>query len=296
MVLFNPVASDTVSPSSIASAFGMYSTNDTWFLSTFAKIHLAEDDWRLAGALATGSYNFQFYVDSPIDAWIPYNTEMTVGLLQVQRRVWSDLYLGVNYVHLEFETAVDSLPAAEEDILDGIGLNLDLDRRDGVYYPRGGSQSKLRYSAYPDALGNEDPNARLEFDTNVYRSVNEDDVIAARLFGGAGLGDLTFNQQFVVGGRQDLRGYTQGEYRGEYLVALQGEYRWNFHPRFGAVGFGGLATVFGSVNESDDGTMLPAIGTGIRFTADTETHLNVGIDIAFGRGDWGLYFKFGEAF
>ena len=148
----------------------------------------------------------------------------------------------------------------------------------------------------PEALGNEDPNARLEFETNVYRSVNESDVIAARLYGGAGLGDLTFNQQFVVGGRQDLRGYTQGEYRGEQMVALQGEYRWNFHDRFGAVGFGGLASVFGSLNEEDDGTILPAIGTGIRFTADTETNLNVGLDIAWGRGDWGLYFKFGEAF
>ena len=63
-----------------------------------------------------------------------------------------------------------------------------------------------------------------------------------------------------------------------------------------AVGFGGLASVFGSLNEEDDGTILPAIGTGIRFTADTETNLNVGLDIAFGRGDWGLYFKFGEAF
>jgi hypothetical protein len=79
-------------------------------------------------------------------------------------------------------------------------------------------------------------------------------------------------------------------------VALQAEYRWNFHRRFGVVGFGGLATIFAAVNEGDDGTLLPAIGTGFRFTADTETHLNVGMDIAVGRGDWGLYFKFGEAF
>jgi hypothetical protein len=296
MLLFNPVQRDTISPSSMASAFGMYSTNDTWFLSAFAKVHLAEDDWRLATAWGTGSYNFQFYVDSPIDAWIPYNTRMDIGLLQVQRRIWQRLYLGVSYVHLEFETAVDSLPVAREDVLDGLGLNLDLDRRHGVYYPRGGSRSRLRYSAYPEALGNDDPNARLELETNVYRTVGAEDVAAARFFAGAGVGDLTFNQQFVVGGRQDLRGYTQGEYRGDYLVAVQGEYRWNFHDRFGAVGFGGVATVFGALNDDDDGTVLPAIGTGIRFTADLETNLNVGIDIAVGRGDWGLYFKFGEAF
>ena len=296
MVLFNPVPSDTASPSSLAGAFGMYSTNRTWFVSAFAKVHLAEDDWRLSGAWATGSYNFQFYLDSPIDAWIPYNTEMDVALLQVQRRVWQKLYLGVSWVHLDFETAADSLPLSQETVLDGLGVNLQLDRREGLYYPRGGSESRIRYSGYPEAFGNESANARLELETNVYRTVGDDDVLAARAFGGAGLGDLTFNQQFVVGGRQDLRGYTQGEYRGDYMVALQGEYRWNFHDRFGAVGFGGLATVFGAVNDADDGTLLPAVGTGLRFTADTETKLNVGLDIAFGRGDWGLYFKFGEAF
>jgi hypothetical protein len=58
------------------------------------------------------------------------------------------------------------------------------------------------------------------------------------------------------------RGYTQGAHRGNYLVALQGEYRWNFYGRWGAVGFGGLATVFEGINEADNGKMLPGAGVG----------------------------------
>jgi hypothetical protein len=79
------------------------------------------------------------------------------------------------------------------------------------------------------------------------------------------------------------------------MLALQGEYRWNFHPRLGAVGFAGVATIFDAVNADDDGKLLPSVGTGFRFTADTETNMNVGMDIAVGLDDWGIYFRIGEA-
>jgi len=41
------------------------------------------------------------------------------------------------------------------------------------------------------------------------------------------------------------------------MAALQAEYRWNFRPRLGLVGFVGLATVFGAINEDDSGKLLP---------------------------------------
>ena len=121
-------------------------------------------------------------------------------------------------------------------------------------------------------------------------------MIAGRFFGGAGLVDLSFNQQFIVGQGKDIRGYTQGEYRGNYMLALQAEYRWNFKPRLGLVGFGAVATVFDAINPDDDGKLLPGVGVGFRFTADTETHMNVGIDLAVGLDDWGIYFRIAEGF
>ena len=114
-------------------------------------------------------------------------------------------------------------------------------------------------------------------------------------FSGLGIGDLNFNQQFIVG-NTDIRGYTQGAFRGNYQLALQGEYRYNFENRWGLVGFFGLATIFESINPDDDGTILPGAGVGFRFTADKETHMNVGMDIAAGKDDWGIYFRLGEAF
>ena len=145
-------------------------------------------------------------------------------------------------------------------------------------------------------MGNEPRSNKIEFDFNHYLPVRQQtDVVAGRFYAGLGIGDLAFNQQFIVKA-PDIRGYTQGAFRGENLLALQGEYRYNFHKRWGAVGFAGVATVFEAINDSDNGKLLPAIGTGIRFRAFPDNNFSVGIDVATGLDDWGIYFQIGEAF
>ena len=63
-----------------------------------------------------------------------------------------------------------------------------------------------------------------------------------------------------------------------------------------AIGFFGLATVYGSINEADEGKILPGIGTGFRYNIFPKYHMNAGLDIAAGQDDWGIYFRVGEAF
>lgn len=298
MVMFNPVARDTISPSSIGGLLAMYSTNKTWFVVGFARLHLSEDDWRVTGAGGAGSINFQFYLDNPINIWVPYNTRAGFAYVEVQRRVYKRIYGGVSYVHTRFQNTTELAPdTSVTTTLNGIGLSASWDVRSNVYYPRTGFLSNVKYFTYPTAFGNEVTSNTVDIDHNHYFPVRENtDVIAARAFVGLGIGDLAFNQQYIVGRRSDIRGYTQGAHRGNYLVAVQGEYRWNFWRRFGAVGFAGLATVFEGLNEADDGTIFPGVGAGIRFTAFAENHMNVGMDFAVGDGDWGLYFRVGEAF
>ena len=296
MVMFNPIKNDTLSPSSIAGLLGMYSTNKTWYFMGFTKMHFDEDNWRVALAGGLGSINFQFYIDNPIDTWVPYNTANNFAVVELQRRAYKKLYVGMSYIYLKFVTTIDSLPKSETDEFNGIGLKLTLDERENVYYPRHGIYSRLKFYSYPAAFGNKSPTNKIELSFNQYFPVRDNqDVFAWRFFVGLGLGDLTFNQQFIVG-RKDIRGYTQGAYRGNYKVDIQGEYRWNFAKRWGMVGFFGLATIYDSINKDDDGKILPGIGTGIRFTAFEGNHMNVGIDVAAGYKDWGMYFRMGEAF
>ena len=298
MVMFNLVARDTISPSSLGGALVMYSTNKTWFAMGFTRIHLAEDDWRMTAAVGLGSINFQFYLDNPIGGWIPYNTRAGFAFARVERRLVGRLYGGASYIYARFRNTSELAPdTTVTTALSGLGLSASMDTRRNVYYPRTGFFANAKYFGYPEAFGNDVTSNTVDLDYNHYWSLRDHaDVAAARVFAGLGIGDLGFNQQYVIGQKSDLRGYTQGAHRGNYLVSVQAEYRWNVWKRLGLVGFAGVATVFEAINESDDGRLRPAGGVGIRFTAFTDNHMNVGLDAAVGDGDWGLYFRIGEAF
>jgi outer membrane protein assembly factor BamA len=296
MAMFNPVKSDTISPSSLAGLLAMYSTNKTWFVMGFGKMYFDEDNWRLGFAGGVGSVNFQFYLENPIDAWIPYNTGVDFAAIEVERKIIENLYLGINYNYVKFVTTIDSLPESYTENLNGMGLKLSFDDRKNVYYPRDAIYTQMKINSYPKALGNDSASSKIELIFNQYFPARHNqDVIAWRLFVGLGIGQLSFNQQFVVS-RVDIRGYTKGEYRGNYKIDIQCAYRWNFSKRWGMVGFLGLATVYDSINKDDDGKLLPGIGTGVRYTAFVDNHMNVGIDVAVGINDWGMYFRIGTAF
>lgn len=296
LLMFNPVAKDTISPSSLMGAVATYSTNKTWFTMGFGMFFLDEDTWRITTAGGIGNVNFQFYIDGLVGGWIPYNTEAKFFMLKLERKIYKKFYGGVSYVFADVISSLVDFPVADSVTLHGIGLNLSLDLRDNPHYPRSGSLSEVKYNTFPEFFGNETATRKIELSTNHYFSARQEkDVIAARLYAGIGLGDLAFAQQFIVNNK-DIRGYTQGGYRGNYLLALQGEYRWNFHARWGAIGYAGVATVFKAINEEDNGKLLPGAGTGIRFKAFEETNFSVGMDLAVGIEDWGIYFQIGEVF
>lgn len=58
----------------------------------------------------------------------------------------------------------------------------------------------------------------------------------------------------------------------------------------------GVGTLYGSDTEDFNWQLYPSIGAGIRYTALKSNHINVGLDAGFGKDDWGIYFRFKEAF
>ena len=299
MCMYNLNKKDTISPSSVSGLFGMYTTNDTWFGMAFSKFYLKEDKWRISIAAGVGSIKFQFFFDNPIaPQYIDYTTNATFAQTEVQRKIFNNLYFGVNYTYMKYDTQYDtSFPDLTKSTttLHGLGIVLSHDRRDDVYYPHKGSIGNLKFKTFPGGFNANESN-RLEMDFNNYFEMkNKKNVIAARAYVGLGLGDLDFNQQFIVGSA-DIRGYSQGAYRGNQIATIQGEYRWNPLPKLGFVGFIGGAMIFNSINENDNAKLLPGAGAGFRYNVFPKNHMNIGMDAAVGNGDWSLEFRIGEAF
>ena len=298
IVMYNLSKKDTISPSSISGALGMFTTEKTWFTMIFNKWYLKEDKYRILAAGGIGDFNFQFFSDNPISpGFINYSTGSAFAVAEIQRKVFDNFYVGGRYIFARLNTTfeLENRDIETTSDLNGLGVVLSYDRRDNVYYPYKGFMVNLNYNSFPEFM-NENKSNKVELDFEWYHSLrNKKDVFAVRTFVGVAVGELDFNQQFIVGGI-DVRGYSQGEFRGDQLIALQGEYRWNVTEKLGFVGFGGVATVFNAINDDDSGKLLPGAGAGFRVNVFPKNHMNVGIDGAIGVDDWAISFQIGEAF
>ncbi len=297
MIMYKTDKNDSISPPSISGAMGIYTTNKTWFALAFSKLYFKEDQWRMTIGAGIGNVNSQFLQSGTTSEFIDYQTGADFFKIEVQRKIGQGLYIGGNYLFTKFDNEYEfETPIEEEVKLNGLGLVFLWDKRDEVYYPKNGSKFNFKFTSYPEFMSNEDASSQISLQYNQYINTNKSrDVIALRAYGGFGLGEVPFNNLIVVGGT-DLRGYSMGEYRGKQLLAVQSEYRYNFKHNMGLVGFAGIGTIFESNIESNNGDLLPSAGFGFRYTAFPEYKMNVGLDVAAGKGDWGVYFRIGESF
>lgn len=285
---------DTISPASKTGIGAFYSTNKSWFTVAFQKLYLKEDKIRAVWALGSGDQNFQYLDDvSDIDepTYVDYSTKVTFVVTSFTYNIFSRFYTGLKYKYSNSTTKFDNGDPDEITRLNGIGIPSSFDNRDYIYNPSNGFYVNLNYMNYGKWLGNDDDNAYsfLQLDFNNYHRINEKGVLASRLYYYSALGSVPFIGEKAVGGK-DLRGYSEGTYRSDMIMALQTEYRYQIYKKWGAVAFAGVAETF------DHSGLLPAGGVGARYLIIPKRKINAGIDVAVGKGDWGMYFRVSEAF
>jgi len=298
MAMYKLNPNDTISPKSLSGIAAMLTTNGSKFISLFNQFHFGEGKWRVHLVFATGNHFSQFYYDYGVPAgFYDYETISTIVSGGFKRKVFKTLYAGLNYTFAHHSTSYeDDILTESNTVTNSLAYVALWDSRDAVYYPTTGKQIKLRWNSFPEWFGNDVKANKIVSEYNQYFPVRDGaDVIAARFAGTFGLGDISFEQQVVVGGK-DIRGYSEGKYRGDGIMACQGEYRYNFAKRMGLVGFAGIATIYGSSNKDFDWGLYPGVGVGYRYQAFKSAKFNIGLDGAVGKDDWGVYFRIGEAF
>lgn len=301
----------TISPLSSSGLMGMYTTNDTWFAGQLNKLYLNEDKLRIKTAIGTGNINFQTYVSWPSfmnlfpinvaadgdeGKFIDYTTRVFFAYGEVLFRVYKDLYAGPHFVYSHSETDFDA-PLVPNEVIDqfGFGASFANDSRDNQLAPVKGIHAKFNTLTFLEDFGSTNSYTKINLEYTHFFPIGERNTVLARYYGDISTGDVPFAGQNVVG-RDDLRGYSNGKYRANQVYAIQSEYRHWFAKRWGYVAFGGVATAVDKLNEVNIGKLLPAVGGGIRFLAIPKRKINIGVDLAVGKDDWGIYFRIGEAF
>lgn len=298
MMMYKTNKADTISPKSLSGITAIYTTNKSYFVCSFNKWHFNEDKWRAQLFAMAGNQNAQFFMDDfDSSGFYDYGTQTFLVSVSALRKIVKSFYGGIGYSYAHYDTTYqEDIQPASVSHTNGLQMILLYDTRDAVYYPTKGSKIRARWITYPEWFGNDVNANKIISEYNTYISVRDKkDVVAARFAGKFGLGNISFEQQVTIG-NDDIRGYSEGKYRGDGLMAIQGEYRYNFHKRMGVVGFAGVATIYGSDTPSFDWKLYPGAGVGYRYRAFKNEKFNVGLDGAVGKGDWGLYFRIGEAF
>lgn len=293
---------DTISPSSNTGIAAITSSSGTYFVAAFQQFYFHEDRWRSRIALGKGAVYFQFYQELPLvgGTFIDFTTDASFAYANLEREIFPDLYGGLFFTYADVETTFDiPLPdslTTDTRNMNNLGYSIKYDKRNNINYPTDGYQLDFTHSFFRNWIGGESEFDQLEISYTHYVGwVKGRHVLVPRFKMSLAIGDVPFQGQSVVGG-DDIRGYTEGRYRGNQLYALQVEYRWNFYGKFGLVAFAGVATATDSFSELGSEKLLPGIGAGFRYRMIEEENINVGFDFGIGVEDWSLSFRIGETF
>lgn len=222
------------------------------------------------------------------------------------RIIQDGLYLGPNFVYADIKIedpeeggVLDQklIRGSDDTSVRGLGLHVIYDKRDNQFFPERGFCFEVKATSYPESLGNDNDYFQLKMDQRNFFSVGNERVIAIQSFLIFSDGDLPFQLLPQLGGVNLLRGYYQGRYRDNNLLAFQGEYRFPINKRFRGAIFAGIGDVACKMDEFKMGDLKTAGGFGLRYAINEKEKINIRLDIGFNNnGGSGVYFCIGEAY
>ncbi len=302
MVYYKMDRTDDELPPSSTGMVGMYTENKTWVGMAFQKFHFKQDIWRATAAFGTGSVKYQFNPGEigpglP-DIFVDYTTVTNFAFAKGERRVAPNLYAGLELIGWSALVSVEpNIVEIPEETYRAAGLSGNWDLRDHMMNPREGTNVAVRYDVYAEALGSDRDFNKLNFTVTGFTTLGDSTrVLAARILTDASFGDVPFSGQAIVNGNKNLRGYSNGRHRGDQLLTIETEYRWNVYGKWGLAGFAGVGFVADEWSNYSMSEALPAAGLGVRYRMIDAYRINARIDYGWGKHDQAIYFSIGEAY
>ncbi|HEY6355572.1 MAG TPA: BamA/TamA family outer membrane protein [Burkholderiaceae bacterium] len=307
-VLYNP----NDSPHPWVTGVGALATNNgSRALGAGQQASFLEDSVRLLAGFGKADLNLRFYGIGEAAAsrqiFVPINEDGRFVLVQGLYGVTKELFVGLRYIDLRVTTTIDTnevsnrfglnLPPIELDHRTSmLGPAVEYDSRDNQFEPTQGIYGTMQLMFATPKLGGDVSYRSLRSTYAQYWPVLPDVVFAGQLSLCALDGNVPFTELCLYGTGNDLRGYTGGQYRDRTMYTAQGEARWQFAERWGAVLFAGTGAVANRFSDLLSVTQLPAAGVGLRWLASKQYKVNISVDVAAGRDGSAVYLYIGEAF
>lgn len=209
------------------------------------------------------------------------------------------LWIGVRYARAQ--TRIDlggsdpgfaGIPPPDLDLqLAAVTPSLTLDARDNFFTPTSGWYVDLSVPLFREALGSDRDFEKATLTAIHYRPLSPSVFFSVR----GTARSSTDGTPFFLRPYVTLRGVQAMRYQGEQAGEMEAELRWQAHPRFSLVGFGGAGLARSSVAQQDREQTATAIGTGFRYLLARNHGIHMGVDLARGPDGWAVYVVFGSA-
>jgi surface antigen Omp85-like protein len=320
---------DEISPASVAGVAGIFTNNGTRGIAIGSRLYLREDKYRIAGAIASATVNFDIYgvgkAAGRQGIFVPLSLKGGVGIGEFLYRLRKSIYLGARgqYRNATLSLNQDRLNSSDitaqppdkfagvvEQISNqllhqstvSLGPRFQWDTRDSVFYPKHGFLMEVASDFFSTRLGSKWSYQYYRVSFNKYNTLSKYQILAFRGMSCAAAGDqVPIYDLCLFGTMNDLRGYTAGRYQDRRMFATQAEYRLMFPSqgflgRFGVVAFAGVGAIgnkFTNIGLSD---LLPAGGAGLRFRLLKKYPVNFRIDYGQGKDGHTLSIGVLEAF
>jgi hypothetical protein len=317
ILMFHPDQGDEVSPPSIVALQGQYavlpplsdaSTRYSWALGSGARLYLDEDRWRVQPIIAYFDLfrRFQGIGGDTTSTQFDYRQYGAIAILQVFREIlWKKFYTGLLVGYTAFRTSTPD--PANQAILAGLGTGADwsgqpnigvlaqYDTKNDQYYPAAGVDFNLRLNG---SFKSDQEYLVLVPSLNQYFSlVNGDRVVLAyRLFGQFGFGDLPLASYAYYGSRGTTLGYASGDFVDKMMAGAEVEARWLFARRVGAEGGVGIGKVFPSFDDFAPQPWLPAAWASLTYKIMESQNIRARLTVAVGKSGGALYGAIGQNF
>ena len=303
---------DEESQTSLTGLAAYGSTNGSWAVGGMQKVNFAKDRFRLDVAFGYADINYDYFgignEAGDIGLAIPIEQKGWAVRPRALVRVFSQLYVGVQYRYLTATTRLrldlpdlppdfPDIPRPELNVHAGLlGLLMQFDTRDNEWNPKKGLLFDAEFEFGRDKLGNDFSYESLRVTFSHYITLKPGHVLAYNLHTCSVWGSPPFFDLCLYGSSNTLRGYEAGRYRDYAMAAVQAEYRWQFHRKFGLAFFAGVGAVASNLGNLGKEGWLPSAGVGVRYLASEAFGINIGIDYARGKSSDALYIRIGEAF
>jgi hypothetical protein len=294
-------------PSSLG-LLAIYTLENQVQLSLRPEIYLPGNAFVVNADLKYDRFPQNFYgIGNDVSGASESYTPGTFGFkISLKRKIFGSLFGGVNY---QFENTViqkvktggmldsGTIPGSEGGVISGLGISLNWDDRDNVFFPRRGSHIQLAADFYSSAFGSDYSYSASRLDLRTYIPLFETHVLAlqgyVRTIGG---GAAPFYELSMLGGPYIMRGTYTGQYRDNAQLTVQAEYRFPVWRRLSAAGFTGVGNVAPTLGELLHTSLKFSVGGGFRFRLDKREGTNVRLDFAWCGASTGLYMTIQEAF